>query len=203
MKLADSFISTQAEGNKTRTYCFSLNKQALIMCGLTPLIIRAPLLTRYLAAENSAKSEYYVLSDDDVIPMCPDALLNLLEAIKSKPEIGMLGMSYKRLLEKKDLGDRFKKDLGGGIYEVDYVKGIRVIKRGLLPLQPHEWDKLKSENDWGKFRNKSISDNVVVAAMIRDKGMKVAMDTNNYYHDLGVGYSTLIQDNFKTYEIYK
>ena len=202
MKICDSFITTIEKGNKHRDYCYQLTKQALCYCGLVPLTIRAPLLTRYLAAENSAKTDYYILSDDDVIPMHPDTMINILEAIKSKPEIGMLGLAYQRLLRKNDLGNKFKSDLGGGIYETESVKGIRVIKKGILPIDKSDWEDLRNDY-WERLTNKSISDNIVVAEMIRNKGYKVALDTNNYFWHIGEGYTTLLEERFNTYEVFK
>ena len=197
--ICDAYITTVPENpSKHRQYCYELVKQAMILSGMVPLTIRAPLFHRFLAAEYNGKSEFYVLSDDDTIPMSPDAILNILDRIIKNEKLGIICLAPKKLTTKKELGDRWISEIEAGLHEITYPKGIMIIRRGLLPTNPHEWQDQKI-NDKNKF-NKTISDNEIIADMIRKKGYQVAMDTNNWSYHLGDGYSTLLHDQFITYE---
>jgi len=198
--ILDSFITTIAEPSKHREYCFELAKNSLLMSGMVPMTIRAPLFHRFLAAEYTSKSGYYVVSDDDVISMSPDGILNIIERIKELDRVGILCMAPKKMTLKAELGEQYLGSIAGGVHEVRAPKGIMVIKKGILPVTPESWKGQKMEPWTKKYLNKGIMDTEVIGMMVREQGYKVAMDTNNYFHHLGEGYSTILQENNMTLE---
>jgi hypothetical protein len=145
--------------------------------GFKPHVITQPMLERYFEAERLARSDIYVVSDDDIIP-CTEWAIN--EAAKlMTPEIGMLGLSYKMGLREGE-NSWYGDEISPGVLDADHIGGILLIRKGILEDIGESCD---YPNGYG--------DDKVIASIVRKKGYKVGITTRYWFHHLGEGFSTV------------
>lgn len=116
---------------------------------------------------------WYVMADDDVLPLSDNWVMLGLAIAQKHPEFGILGLrergaSYLPYEGYKD-DDIEERDEAGRIY---------FMRRGILGER--EWPAVHEENDYDKR----------LAAALRRKRLKVGIFNKLLFNHLGVGFST-------------
>lgn len=172
--MIDCFITT----NKKRPYFLSLTERALTLSGFLPTIINEPLLYRYFECERQAKTDIYILSDDDVIPATQNTLRNLIEIMEAHPEYSQLGLGWKHDMTS-EAGSPWIRGKESDVWEMDHIGGLMAIRKGTIKDLGH-----KAEFTSG------YGDDRVMGKTARDLGYKVGLVPTLYFHNLGFNYTT-------------
>ena len=103
-------------------YHCSLVEKSLRLSGFLPILISGPSLFRYFECERQAQTDIYIFSDDNVIPATRNTIAQLLEVFARYPDYAQLGVNW----------DRHHFDSNKEVLERGYVRGLQVIRRGVL-----------------------------------------------------------------------
>lgn len=176
----DCFITT----NKQRPYFLKLTNKALKMSGFNPIIIEKPMLERYFECEKQAKSDIYILCDDDIIPATCNTLQDLVKLLQEKTGYSQIGLAWKENMNEEENNSwiRSKED---GIWEFDHCGGCIAIRKGTI-------------KDLGyKMEFENYGDDRVVGRIARELGYKVGIARNLWFHHLGQGKLSSFNENYE------
>lgn len=187
-KMIDCIITTTSKHQQRRDYLFPLVKESLKLAGFNPsVLIDYDAMQRYRAAEVSAVSDFYILTDDDCIVHDPHDIWMAIAMMKSNPKIGILGFAWKKGLTSDELGSWYlghmqvdQPEITVSLYEMDHVGGFKIIRKGII-----DFDKLQ-EPDYNP-----TGDDMVICKAIRDAGYKVCLAPEFLFSHLGEGQSTI------------
>lgn len=159
-----------------RGYFRSLTKLAVVESGLYPKIIHKPMLERYFECERQAKSDIYILMDDDCIPATSQTLIELVALLKRRPDISQLGLGWQQSMES-ERGSAWKlAELDEDVWEFDHCGGIMAIRKGTIKDLGFKTD----------YEN-GIGDDKVMGKTARELGYKVGIAHKLWFHHLGAG----------------
>ena len=93
---------------------------------------------RRIRAEDIAKSDIYVLSDDDILPKAHEAIVQAEDCMRRHPQFGMLAFNHDGAI-LCPAGDGYR---DGEVVETLNCGGLRLIRRGCIkqwPIQTRRW----------------------------------------------------------------
>ena len=179
-----SMIETFITTNYERDYLRSITERALILNDCDIKCVHKPMLERYFECDRLSRHEVYILSDDDVIPAHPDTLVRMVAILRKCPELSQLGLAWKPGLTRQEIGDWYRGEIASNILEVDHVGGIVAIRKSTIQDLGYKCD-----------YPKGIGDDKIVAKIARERGYKVGLLIDDYFHHIGVGQTVVWNEN--------
>lgn len=168
--------------SKRSDYYRLVTQKALELSGCSVnLIENSPMLDRYKVAEMLSTEEIYVLCDDDIIPSSKHAIKNMVECLRSHPEFGIMGLSWKKGISCGEMGEWCKGEYDKEVLVFDHVGGIMAIRKGCIP-----------ESTWNEkcdYQN-GLGDDKVVCRSVLKNGYKTGLYTQDWFTHLGHYQST-------------
>ena len=171
--LADVFVTT----NNRRPYFHNITLRALELSGCKPQVVVKPMLERYFECERLAKTDLYVMCDDDIVPAYPDTISKLVELMRERPDYSQISLGWKMDMNEEKRNPWFI-STDGPVWENDHCGGCVVIRKGTIV----------DDNDY--TGDMCYGDDRVIARIARSKGYKVGVASKLWFHHLGVNQST-------------
>jgi hypothetical protein len=175
----DCFMCSTRELSDERRYFEGLALKSLIGNGMSPKVLYKPMLQRYYEAEKQAKTDLYILCDNDIVLATPDTLPKLISIMGQHPEYSQLGLGWKSDMEA-ERNSSWKTNENGDIWDFDHVGGCLVIRKGII-------------RDLGYMTEfeSGYGDDRVMGKVARELGYRVGIVPSLYFYHLGAKYSTL------------
>lgn len=179
--MIDTFMIT-TEWREQADYFRTMTFTSLLNCGHQPKFIsnQKP-FECYLTAEKEAKTDIYLVCDDDVVIGAKGMIETAFQVMQEHPEIGLLGFVYRKGVHPSQYGSWLKNQLTDDIYEIDHTGGVLMLRKGAV-------------RDYGERPDHSvgIAHDRTLASAVRQSGFKVCIDFSLHYNHIGEGYSTKI-----------
>lgn len=128
---------------------------------------------RRMEAASRSLTAWYVLADDDVLPMDANWVTLALSIAQKHTEFGVIGLRERGIAYQPY--DGYQDD---DLEEVAEAGGLCLMRRGIL--LDEEWPKTTKDNDY----------DMRLANALRKKGLKVGLFKKLHFNHIGLGFST-------------
>lgn len=169
----DVFVTT----NHRRPYFHNLTLRALELSGFKPQVVVKPMLERYFECERLAKTDIYIMCDDDIIPAYQDTLSRLIDIMHDNKEYSQIGLAWRPDMQAEK-GNSWTLTTDGRLWEMDHCGGCVAIRKGTIIIDK-EYDE-----------DMCYGDDRIVAQIARSNGYKIGIARDLWFHHLGINQST-------------
>lgn len=146
---------------------------------LPPLMLYKPFISRYYEANKLAKTEIFLLCDNDIILPTHDTLHKAVKIMEQHPDYSQLGLGWLPDMERERQSS-WKTGENGEIWEFDHCGGCVLIRK----------DSIKDLGYKAEFEN-GYGDDRVMGKTARELGYKVGVIPSLYFIHLGNGYGEM------------
>jgi len=175
----DCFVTSHHKLSPEREYFEKLTLNALQSSGFSTIIVKKPMLERYFECERLAKTEFYVLCDNDIIPATHDTLVQAIQILKNNPGYSQIGLGWRQDMSAEEGSSWIKDRTNPNLWEMDHCGGCMVIRKGTI----------KDLGIRSEFAS-GYGDDRVMGETARILGYKVGITPKLYFYHLGSNYST-------------
>lgn len=166
----DCFVTT----NFQRPYFLEVTLCALKAAGFEPILVHKPMLERYYECERLAKTELYILIDDDIIPNSSDTLHKLIALAEKNPQYSQIGLGWKANMQD-EANSTWITSKSEDIWDFDHCGGCVCLRKGTIKDLGYE---AEYESGYGDDR--------VMGSIARVSGYKVGVAHKLWFHHLGI-----------------
>lgn len=178
MIMVDCFLTTHTNLTPEREYLQEITLKCLQLNGFSPIIIEKRMLERYFEAERLARTDIYIVCDNDILLPRSDTLNKLVEIMQKHPELSQLGLGWKKDMQDESTSSWRVGTISDDVWEFLSCGGCMAIRKGTI----------KDLDIKMEFEN--YGDDRVIGQIARSLGYKVGIAHKLYFIHLGNEYST-------------